>query len=43
MVTVTDKEEMTKIVNKEGDVDVFGTKEEHEWASQYSVSGWFRW
>ena len=43
MVTVVEKEEMTKIVIKEGEVAPFETKEEHEWSSQYSISGWFRW
>ena len=33
MVTVIDKEEMISIVNKEGDINVFETKKEHEWAS----------
>lgn len=33
MVTVTDKEEKTSIVNKEGEIEIYETNEEHEWSS----------
>jgi hypothetical protein len=33
MVTVTEKEEKTTIVHKEGAVEPWETKPEHEWSS----------